>query len=450
MDEPSHSEPFERRIRAALRALLLGAITLASSCSGGGPDAKEGPSLVVVLVIDTLRADHLPFYGYGFDTAPFLTELAEKGVIFDNAWATSSWTAPATASIFTGVYPDQHGVTTGIQNYARNKARGRDVTLHRIPDALDTIATLAGSLGYRTFGVADNPNICELEGFHRGFDRFQSFGYEGAATVNEVVASWADEVRASDKAFVYLHYMDPHGPLHERPERGEQRGRHEANWSYDGEIRYMDDHIRRAFEQLGVDDDTLILFVADHGQEFWDHGAYGHGPQLYSELTRVPLFLCDPDRVAAQTRVAADVSAIDLLPTLRQLLGATASPQDAGVSLVPYYAEEDAAPEARAVFAMRHAGPLLLKSVVHDGFKYIRHLRDGKTKHELYDLAADPAEQQNLADAQPERVAALAALLERFERDAPRWEQRSLEHRASDEELEMIERLGYAGDGAGD
>ena len=205
--------------------------------SPGCGDSPAPPN-VAVIVVDTLRADHLPFHGYERDTAPFLDRLASRSVVFDTAWSTSSWTAPATASLFTGRYPSQHGVLTGLSLFRRNQAvvetlgaandpRDDDPTwremverttsLNAIPERLETLPELFAGRGYRTYAVADNVNVCEEEGFAAGFGRFDSGDYRGATEVVDRALRWKDEMRSGEAPFfLYVHLMDPHQPYHDR------------------------------------------------------------------------------------------------------------------------------------------------------------------------------------------------------------------------------------------
>ncbi len=171
---------------------------------------------VVVILVDTLRADHLPFYGYKKDTAPFLSSLAKKSIIFDRAFSACSYTAPAVASVFTSLYPSQHGVITGHFANIRLQKKNQTVTFDRIPEELTTLAEEMKNAGYKTYGVADNLNITTEMGFTQGFDKFSTFRYEGAPKVNETVKSWAAELNSGGKYYLYIHYMDPHEPYNER------------------------------------------------------------------------------------------------------------------------------------------------------------------------------------------------------------------------------------------
>jgi arylsulfatase A-like enzyme len=171
---------------------------------------------VVLVVADTLRADHLPFYGYARETAPFLARLAASGAVFEQAASTSSWTAPATASLLTGLYPPQHGVVLGLRATRRMRRTQPTLELNRIPGAVTTLAELLHDAGYRTFGVADNITVCRELGFADGFDRWQTLPYAGAAAVADQILAWAADLAAARPYFLYVHLMDPHHPLHAR------------------------------------------------------------------------------------------------------------------------------------------------------------------------------------------------------------------------------------------
>jgi arylsulfatase A-like enzyme len=418
--------------------LLLG---LLSACSS----RPSRPDVVVVL-IDTLRADHLSFYGHERETAPFLAELAAGGVVFENAWAPSSWTAPSTASLFTGVYPDQHGVTTGLWVHERYGLDELGVPIGRLPEELQTLPELMRSLGYRTFAITDNRNICEDAGFARGFDRFANFHYAGAEKVNEVLDGWADEITASESSFVYLHYIDPHQPYHAKQPWMPPGDPDQRVVRYDSEIGYVDHHIGLALERIGVDEDTLVIVVADHGEEFGDHGDYGHRlNKLYGELTRIPLVVRQPGVAPTRSRVAEHVSLLDVLPTLRQILGAPASTNDMGRSLTDYFVGGPA-PEPRTIFSMRTwIRPERQErkwAVVRGRHKYV--FADSGTR-ELFDLVDDPGEQRNLWTEGSDVARSLQSAWDAFAASAPVWTAATAEVRMTEQDIETLEALGYTG-----
>jgi arylsulfatase A-like enzyme len=415
---------------------------------------------VVLIVIDTLRADRLPFYGGPDTTAPYLASLASQGLVYDNAWAASSWTAPATASIFTGLHPDQHGVAfNAFSQMRQRKALGVFVD-NRLREEIETLPVLLKRHGYRTFGVSDNPNVDRRLGFDRGFDRFagrKELGGSGAVRVSDQVHAWQAEILASDKYFLYLHFADPHTPYHRHAEWIDPEAEMPEDPSldlaaYDSEIRYADEHIRIVLESLGLGPETLVIVTSDHGQEFLDHGGRGHGFKLYSELTRVPLLIYQAGNRTLAGRVAEHVAHVDLLPTLRDLLGEPIEAGRPGRPLLGGVGESTSTEPG--VHAMRWGilgtRVLQLRSLVRGRYKLI--LTEPLGGVELYDLVDDPRERHDLSTQRPDVVAAL-----RSEIDAQRAEQRppseqgagaeSSAEALSPELLRELEALGYGEDG---
>ena len=240
------------RLAGLLLLAALAALAGAVGCGSAATNARRPD--VIVVVLDTIRVDRTSVFDRARETTPFLAEFADGSVVFDNAWSTSSWTAPAVASLFTGVYPSQHGVDVGVWLFQRLKDERPQLQLKRIPESLDTLPEVFRASGYTTFGIADNPNISSAEGFASGFDRFASADYRGAAEVNSLLERWQPEIERASPAFVYLHYMDAHWPYHPHAaERkpGETPRTPEAEVAaYDSELRYLDDHLRRALAAL--------------------------------------------------------------------------------------------------------------------------------------------------------------------------------------------------------
>src|SRR5688572_22624489 len=164
---PPMSEARARKCRLVPRAAALACVLAASAACARPPASTARRPNVVIVLLDAVRADHLPVYGYPRDTAPFLTTLAARGTVFDRAYSSSGWTSPATASLFTSLHPFQHGVIWNIRRMRENRFR-----VSRMPDEPETIAESLRKAGYATFGVSDNPSASDLGGFDAGFDRF--------------------------------------------------------------------------------------------------------------------------------------------------------------------------------------------------------------------------------------------------------------------------------------
>ncbi len=409
---------------------------------------------IVLIVIDTLRADHLPFYGYAHSTAPFLSELAQEGIVFDRAYSTSSWTAPATASLFTSLYPFQHGVITGMVATRRALELDPTITLNAISDEAVTIPEIMQRAGYRTFGVADNLNICAAEGFDQGFDAFHSDNDRGAAAVNAQVEDWKEEILEPESPyFLYLHYMDPHKPYTpQRPwsARLGATGTPEIS-AYDSEIRHVDEHIRMLFEMLGWSEDSIVVVTADHGEEFGDHGDFRHGNNLYNETLQVPLLVYPASAFGRESgRVSEPVSLIDLLPTLREISGVRPAGHEEGRSLLGVLrGESRSLADRKELFAYlqrtrldsRKGEELVVRAVIAGSQKYI--LTIPGAREELYDVVDDPHETKDLLLGHPDRGAELRMRFEAFEQASHRLPRVSKQIQLDESQLEKLRSLGY-------
>ncbi len=438
-------------ILAAVVAAVIAAVGTGLFCLLR--EQRNRPNIVVI-VIDTLRADHLPFYGYAHSTAPFLSELAQQGIVFDRAYSTSSWTAPATASLFTSLYPFQHGVITGMVATRRALELDPTITLHAIPDEAVTITEIMQSAGYRTFGVADNLNICAAEGFDQGFDAFHSDNDRGAAAVNAQVEDWKEAILEPESPYyLYLHYMDPHGPYTPQPpwsERLGATGTPEIS-AYDSEIRHVDEHIRKLFEMLGWGEDSIVVVTADHGEEFGDHGDFRHGHNLYNETLQVPLLVYPASAFGRESgRVSEPVSLIDLLPTLREAAGVRPTGHEEGRSLLgALRGESRSLADRKELFAhlqrtrlgSRNGEELVVRAVIAGAQKYL--LTTPGAREELYDVVDDPQETNDLFSGHPDRGAELRMRFEAFEQTSQRLPEVSKQIQLDESQLKKLRSLGY-------
>ena len=405
------------------------------------------PVNVVFILLDAVRFDHLTPYGYKKNTTPFLESVAEKSVVFDKAYAVSTWTPSSMASIFTSLYVNQHGVLTGYRATKNALERGESVELNRIPSTTETLPEVMKGLGYRTFAVADNLNICERMGFSRGFDRFSPHNKEGSDVVNNQLRDWQQDVNSGGKYFLYVHYMDAHQPYKKQKPWYDARVKpaEESSEAYDSNLSQMDERIKEAFALFGFDKgSTLVVITADHGEELGDHGGSGHKNKLYNELLRVPLIVYYPERLKPR-RVADAVSNFDLLPTFRELGGGKPSRFDQGVSLFKTL-DGPAPAEPRVFFPMRWAEVakerLVKKGVVRERWKYIVTLPE--KDEELYDMETDPKEQKNLAKRSPDVVADLSGRLAEFEKTAKVFKREfAAPAHISPEQAEQLKALGY-------
>lgn len=392
------------------------------------PDATGRPSILVVL-LDTVRLDHTGWGGCPLPTTPRLDALARRGVYFTQAIPQASWTKPSVASLLTGLIPSRH------------LAVGRPGAGYYpvLPEDRRTLAEAFAVAGYRTAAISTNPNIAWLFGFSQGFEDWQEDASWNAEEVAAAAREWV-AARAGEPFFLYLHFNDAHYPytppegfrgrfdhtgstavLNGTTEREFREGRREFSpedvehlrLSYAEEIAWLDDVVGRLVEDLLAErDDLLVVVVADHGEEFLEHGDVGHGHTLYDELLRVPLqFAWSPSLGKAlglrPGGVDAQVRLVDVAPTLLELAGLSwppAAPAMDGASLLPALRGEPL--EDRPAFAETDSrgslrsglpGPLRawrepeLKLVLTDPFS------DAGGRYWLFDLVADPGETRNLA-----------------------------------------------------
>jgi arylsulfatase A-like enzyme len=385
------------------------------------------PCNIVLITIDTLRADHLSCYGYYRKTSPNIDCLAAQGIICHTVYAPSSWTAPSMASLFTSVYPVNHGVMHGFGYKQGTTIRVQEV----FSTNLVTLAEALVSRGYTTFGVASNYHLSEKFGFERGFDYFTCLPFLSADKVNESVHAWEDEIRNAEKFFLWVHYFDPHSPytphepwIREYADQAgttkllDQQWNSPTDWGgemkrlhkdvaaadhylalYDSEINYVDAHLGKLLERLNLDGNTLILITSDHGEEFQEHGQEGHGKNLYQETVRVPLVVKLPGHLKG-TIPDRHINLVNVMPTILDMVDISPPAEIMGTScwreqsLLMWlkgkvtgsdrdysYSELDTKRSLKAVFA--------------PPWKYIHDFKNGTG--ELYNLAADPWETHNHA-----------------------------------------------------
>ena len=397
---------------------------------------------VVLIVVDTLGAVHLPFHGYGKNTAPFLTELSSQNVIFENAFSASSWTAPSTASLLTSLYPFQHGVVMGMAATMRNK-----IELNRIPEKVKTLTEVLKETGYATYGVAENININEKIGFTQGFDKFKRFTYTKFKMQDQLV-EWSDEIKSQKKYFLYIHYNDPHQPYHRRSPWYEKKENPKADLMarYDSEINYVDDKIREMYELFDWKKNTLLVITADHGEEFWEHDSQGHGGTLYSEVIHVPMIMQFPGEDRIQRRITANVTNLDILPTIRNYLGIESSETEEGVDLKTLIQGKGGYDRHRYLFShldriRKQKGDLKFISTISGEWKLI--YQTGGEGRELYNLKEDPGEKRNAYVEVAGTADLLLSEFLKFEKNCKKFSKKKVEILLDKEKIEELKALGY-------
>lgn len=438
--------------KSRLAFLSAGLFLAAAACRPGetppppAPPFPEARDLnVVIVLIDALRADHLPFYGYSRNTAPFLASLAAEAVVFERAVAASSTTAPATASLFTGLHPSEHGVITGF--LAHRKHQDQSLTLNRIPAELTTMGEMFRAFGYRTFCLSDNLNISAEMGFDPGFEKFHTMRNRTAEEMNRLLREWQPEITAGGKYFLYLHYMDPHAPYLRRAPwfQGGGTPQQQLVSAYDSEIHFVDQKLREMFELFGWRDNALVVVLADHGEELGDHGQVGHGKNLYRESIHVPFFFLHPAWRAGR-RVSAEVATLELMPTLASLTGLPADPIWRGRSLKPLMdgGSLPRRPLVAELLRLPSHPKGSFRSVLTGNWHLIqRQARAGPPEYELFDWDRDWAEKNNLRGANPDRAGRLERELAAFLEGRVRPGQEKVQVDLDQETLDQLQTLGY-------
>jgi arylsulfatase A-like enzyme len=400
---------------------------------------------VVLVVIDTLRSDHLPFYGYHKNTSPFMWELSKKSIVFKNAFSASSWTSPATASIFTSLYPFQHQVYLGLLAIRNAQKKDPKITVNKIPKGITTITEALKENGYSTYGISDNLNIGARQGFTQGFDDFATFMYKGAPTVNGVIKQkWGKKLKEKEKYFLYIHYMDPHAPYHPRepwhkPNEDNRKNRISA---YDSEINYVDQYLKELFELFKWQENTLLIITSDHGEGLWDHGFMGHGKTLYREEIQVPLLFYLPGGTKPEL-IDTNVSTIDIFPTVLELLGLPEDKNNAGVSLIPLINKQAHGLGARNIFSyllLKNPGTIEWRTNIYKNWHFMIKLPHMRY---LYSLLLDQKETDNRINEGEKIAKLLEKNLNLFIKTCKKYQQKSTEVELDKKKNEKLKSLGY-------
>jgi arylsulfatase A-like enzyme/uncharacterized membrane protein YbhN (UPF0104 family) len=483
-----------RPIPALLLLFVLVAAGAAASLRiGGEVDRLAAPPIpagladrpnVILVMVDTLRADHLSCYDASAPRTPAICSLAGPGGTIFDGFSHASWTKPSAASLLTSLLPSSHGVMS------KPSALSQDTVM---------IAEVLKEHGYATGGIASNINLAPSFGFDQGYDEYHYLGpdylagalesssklilyqiartvwfkikpglrfgdfYQDATVVNEVALDFLERHRDS-RFFLFLHYMDPHDPYFEHPYDGRGIARvsnqhpdadqaAEMRRLYRGEVEYADRNFGQLLDrlrELDLWDDTVIALVADHGEEFQDHGGWWHGLTLYDEQIRVPLLVkWAANGVAAPRDARGHVAGlIDVAPTLIARTGAPVPKSMQGVDLASDPAAR--AEPNRMVFAEEDHEGNVLRAIRTPTWKLIE-ANPGNPRglpgSELFEVAQDPGEAKNRLDAEPDKVAELR-------RHADAQEQLATRHSAGEgaaaeltaAEEEALRQLGYLGD----
>jgi len=397
--------------RAFLRTVCVTALIALAACNRSGTvrPADSVPPLrpvnLVVVTIDTLRADRLHCYGNKDIETPALDALAQRGVLFENAVAQTPLTPPSHASIFTGTNPNVHHV----RNTGGFALQASPAPLARILQAQgwDTAAFIGASVLKKAFG------------FNQGFGVYDDqmpkpekslgeieYPERRASVVVDHALGWLN-AQSGKPFFVWLHLYDPHepydppAPFHEKYKQN----------LYDGEIAYTDQQLGRFLDAVAKKSpagDTLVVVLADHGESLGEHGEFNHGIFLYDATLHIPFLIAGPG-VPAGVRVQQQARTIDVLPTVLELMGGKAPASVQGVSLMPAFSGKSVQTTysyEETLYPKMNMGWSELRGIRTARWKYVRAPRP-----ELYDLAQDPGEKVNVLDSHPKEFRELEAQL---------------------------------------
>lgn len=426
-------------------------LCLVAGCGSG--DSGPARTNLLLIVVDTLRADHLGAYGYSRPTSPAIDQLFRSSVVFEDAHATSSWTLPSLASLLTSTYSSTHGCWQFTNSL--------DPSFTTLPE------TLAAD-GYHTAAIVSHVFLGKRYGLHQGFVEYdESLVHARLDESHKAISSpeltrraieFLDGRPADGDApwFLMVHYFDPHHFYQDHGDAAPAFGTRPMD-RYDSEIAFTDAHIGRLLqhlEQSGQAQQTVVTFVADHGEEFRDHGRIFHGKTLFREVERIPLAIRAPG--IEPGRVTMPIGAVDVMPTLLELLDvADPAVPMAGRSLVRLMRGEPFdRPGLLLESRLDQRGDAELEGYVTDRWKLI--LEYARTDGEgprpepmtvfLYDRQADPLERSDRSEQMPEVVARLRQRLEQAIAGATavaRAYSEAGELSLSEAELKRLRELGY-------
>ena len=426
-------------------SLLMGVQVFAGACSLSPPR----PQSVVLIVIDTLRQDHLGVYGYLRPTSPNIDQMAVGAAVFDRAVSASTWTLPAFGSMFTGHLLARHGAGVMVRDRelleaaSDSAAGGLEQRLRLLQDTakhgerrftvLDSkLPTLAGVLrdqGYATGAVVNNAFLDPRFGLARGFEFYQyrqGRAERSAEDTVEMALEWVKE-KAGQPIFLLVHFMDVHMPyrppesvsgrftggyeekldpelprvraVRRRIARGDEVARGFYTATYDEEIAYVDDQLAALFaglQQQGYWDDTLMILTSDHGEALFEHGRWEHGGSVFSEVVRIPFVVRGPG--VRRGRNPAPISLTDLMPTVLDALGVELEDEMYGTSMWP--SVTGAPPPERDLLIEGTLYGAEQKAIVRWPYKMIYQTNPKATL--LFDLERDPNELVDLSRLEPE------------------------------------------------
>ncbi|MBN8549025.1 MAG: sulfatase [Deltaproteobacteria bacterium] len=422
------------------------------------PRPSDKPNLILIS-LDTLRADRLGTYKYSRATSPFLDSWASGAAVFEHAVTAAPWTLPSHVSIFTGLYPTSHGV---------NEAKKRS-----IGESTELFTEILQRNGYQNFAYVAGGYVGKRYGFARGFD---SFIYNSGERSNKArgfprtVTMALEKLEKRDPSkpfFLFLHTYAVHCPytapepyrdMFNSPDaepidtsrcdrfngkEGFTKGHAQfLSDRYDGSVRFVDDTLKTLFEGLekqGVKDNTFIIITSDHGESFLEHGRIGHSESLYKELLMVPLIVSGPG--IKPQRISEAVNLVDIFPTVLDLLGFPASTQPDGHTLAALlHGQQESFSRPPYQLSELHRGKMLRSLIDPVDEHFILDLETNTAQ--LFKLPVDPLETKDLATSMPDRISEWRSILDRLSKGLHERPTGKMDP-ATKEQIEQLKTLGY-------
>ena len=477
------------KLHAKILLILLLCTLIAAGCSRkenpseSTPEKQADPKPnVIIILVDTLRQDYVGAYGANNPT-PVFDMLASQGAMFTRAYASSSWTVPSIASIFTGLYPQRHGLHEGMAIHVKVFQQ------QKMPDQYQTLAELFKGAGYTTFCVTTNAHIAKQYGYDQGFDHFQMFTFQDGEVLESKVEQWKgllDKAAKTTGYFLFLHWLDPHHPYvprdpymaQIRPDYLDKIGRTLDDIGpeklrlmgyfrdypeqfevlkdvYNSEVLWTDASVGRMLKILPDLGKSMVVFTSDHGEAFNEHDSMLHGYDLYQETVHVPLILIYPDKRGEGRIIDTPVSLVDLPPTLLAFAGIKPPEEYQGIDLTALI-NGGTIPERPLFFHLDKNKEYRWKGVIDEGMKYLQRYPsneeiakatlEGKkapTRSFLFDLDSDSGEKRNLSGKRSTEASRLKSILEEEMGKPVLVEPEKVEDKVQDDLKELFRSHGY-------
>lgn len=423
---------------------------------------------VILITLDTTRADRLGCYGYKRPTSPNIDILAKDSIVYDWAIAPSSWTLPSHASLFTGKFTSSHGarydpngplqLTNAIQGpQAWQKYRANPLSQNEL-----TLAEILSQNGLTSTAVIGGPWLKRIFQLDKGFEYYDdaqitTLRGRSARSVTVTAANWLEKIQG-EKFFLFINYFDPHFPY--MPPEGfataflpdntdlskETFTPQETNALYDAEILYMDFYLGLLLQKIKADNlynNTLIIVTADHGELLGEHNEYGHGNYLYQQELHIPLLVKYPAGEISPHRTSRPVQLNDIFAMVLDRLG-IAIP-DGIQADVPPKIEHPIIAETYPLDSMSPKG--LWQAIINSDFKFIW---NSKGCHQLYNLITDPHEKRNAIRSRPKKAADMQSQLKQYLAQLPKPVPVHTSHQVDEQTQKALKSLGYVGSSSDD